>query len=168
MKVDRRSVGETRAAPGERSPTRSSCQRPTEWPAARADQDPSRSCRSSSNRNQREEETAVRRGWPSGELPLGIAAEGDSAQILTWCPSSRGANDHLRDSDRILHRNPPRQPTPCRTARSDDASRDHCAPIAMLRYTTLPQFLPCILQLPSVEIQGARLSHRQNGPDHHQ
>src|SRR5579859_8132995 len=94
MKVDRRSVGETRAAPGERSPTRSSCQRPTEWPAARADQDPSRSCRSSSNRNQREEETAVRRGWPSGELPLGIAAEGDSAQILTWCPSSRGANDH--------------------------------------------------------------------------
>src|SRR6266852_1110995 len=124
------SLAETKAELGERCPTRSFYEKPTEWLAARAGRDPFPVYCLVPNRNRRESEFAVRHGGLSEEWLRSTVAEIDSTRIHLWCLSFLEVSDHWLKSDRKYRRDLRRRRPPFHISQSDDASRDRCALIA--------------------------------------
>src|SRR6266403_592618 len=159
------SLAETKAELGERCPTRSFYEKPTEWLAARAGRDPFPVYCLVPNRNRRESEFAVRHGGLSEEWLRSTVAEIDSTRIHLWCLSFLEVSDHWLKSDRKYRRDLRRRRPPFHISQSDDASRDRCAPIARPQHKIQHLLRRYILRRPSAGIQDGRPNPNPCVPD---
>src|SRR4029434_4787461 len=91
--VSRPSLRKTITGLCEHCQSRLSCEKPIQWPAARAHRGPSLFSRPTSNRNLREEGNAILRGQLSSVLPPRTAVATNLVRTRSLSPLSPRAND---------------------------------------------------------------------------